>query len=194
MAKATHKVYSLESADKKLAEMIVYIAQRSGDDDKFGAVKLNKILYYADFIAYRRLGHAISGTEYQHVEEGPAPRRLVPVRNELAQTGAITLYEQEHFGRVQQRIKAERLPDLSLFTLDEIAILDEVLQELRPLNGKEVSERSHREPGWKLTEDLQTIPYRTAWLSPEPMDEEQIETAIEIARRHGISAQPDGIA
>jgi len=182
-----------DPADIRLGEMIVYVAQRSNEDEKFGAIKLNKILYYADFIAHRRLGRSISGAEYQHLDEGPAPRRLRPVREALTRDGSITLFEQEYFGRIQQRIKAERPAKLDLFSLAELAIIDEVLAALGPLNGKEASERSHKEPGWLLTNDRQTILYRTAWLSPEPLTEEQVDTGIEIARRHGLIGETEPV-
>lgn len=174
--------------------MIVYVATESADDEKFGAVKLNKILYYSDFIAYRRLGHAISGAEYQHLDEGPAPKRLLPVRSDLVKDGSVSLFEQEHFNHVQQRVKAERPPNLSLFSLEELAIINEVIQELRPLDGKEASARSHKEPGWKLTKDRQTIPYRTAWLSSEPLTQEQLEVGLEIAKRHGLVTNEKTVA
>ena len=40
----------------------IYIVQTERFlDERFGAVKLNKILYFADFEAYRRLGEPITG-------------------------------------------------------------------------------------------------------------------------------------
>ena len=41
----------------KFRELILYVARRSEDDKYFGAVKLNKILYFSDFNAYRELGN-----------------------------------------------------------------------------------------------------------------------------------------
>ena len=50
---------------KKFCELVLYIAKRSEDDPRFCAVKLNKIMYYSDFGAYRRLGQSITGANYQ---------------------------------------------------------------------------------------------------------------------------------
>lgn len=40
--------------DRRLAELILYIAEKCERDPNFGATKLNKILTFADFSAYLR--------------------------------------------------------------------------------------------------------------------------------------------
>src|SRR2546425_884388 len=70
---------TLQQGDEKLAEMILHIAQLSEGDEPFGATKLNKILFYCDFLSYLYHGKPITGQEYQKLPNGPAPRRLVPV-------------------------------------------------------------------------------------------------------------------
>lgn len=71
MPTLSKNVYS----EEKLRELILYIAQKSKTDPRCGAVKLNKLLYYADFSAYRLLGRAITGAEYQHLKKGRRPER-----------------------------------------------------------------------------------------------------------------------
>ena len=44
----------------------------------------------------------------------------------------------------------------------------------------EVSDFSHREPGWVLASDGETIPYETAWLSADPIDQETEEAIREM--------------
>jgi hypothetical protein len=41
---------------EKFREPVVYIASKFGDDPPLGDVKLNKILYFSDFLAYNLLG------------------------------------------------------------------------------------------------------------------------------------------
>jgi len=50
--------------DKRLRELILLIATRSEGDEPFGAVKLNKLLFYADFFAYVKFGESITGQEW----------------------------------------------------------------------------------------------------------------------------------
>jgi len=42
--------------DEKLRELILYLADNSNGDESFGALNLNKHLFYADFYAYVYLG------------------------------------------------------------------------------------------------------------------------------------------
>ena len=65
--------------EQKLRELILLIARSSERDEHFGATKLNKILFYSDFWAYRKLGRSITGEVYRKLEHGPAPKRLLPV-------------------------------------------------------------------------------------------------------------------
>lgn len=53
---------------------MLYIAKRSLTDPYFGYVKLNKILFYADFVAYGELGKPITGATYIRNLYGPTPR------------------------------------------------------------------------------------------------------------------------
>jgi hypothetical protein len=62
-----------EPDEKKLAELIVYVAGNIQDDATGGATKINKIVFYADFAAVRSQGYPITGVEYQKLENGPAP-------------------------------------------------------------------------------------------------------------------------
>jgi len=81
----------------------------------------------------------------------------------------------------------DRLPRVDIFTKEELKIVDEVIADLWPLNGSEVSVRSHKELGWKLTREGESIPYSAAWFSSEPLTMEEIERAKKIAKRHGLT-------
>src|SRR5437899_1554037 len=121
----------------KFRELVVYIARQSERDPRFGAVKLNKILYYADFAAHRQLGRSITGDEYQNLGEGPAPRHLLEVRDSLIRDGSVTVESKQHYGRMQARIVASREPVPTSLPPEEKRIIDRVLDELWPLNGSE---------------------------------------------------------
>ncbi len=176
--------------EEKLAELILYVCHKSEADERFGATKLNKILFYSDFAAYRQLGQPITGADYQNLEEGPAPRKLPPIRKRLTKPGKDRAAHLEHrfyYTGIQERLVVDRLPRVDIFTKEELKIVDEVIADLWPLNGSEVSVRSHKELGWKLTREGESIPYSAAWFSSEPLTMEEIERAKKIAKRHGLT-------
>jgi hypothetical protein len=162
---------ALEPDDTKLAELMLYVARRSEADLAFGATKLNKILFFADFLAYVRTGHPITGQVYQKLEHGPAPRRLLPVRNQLLTTAAAALASRDRFGRKQECLVALREPDLARFSGVEIAIVDEVIALLADHDARAASELSHRFLGWQLAALGEDIPYESALIERRPLTE-----------------------
>ena len=84
--------------EKRLAELMLHIAHRCEDDPGFGATKLNKILWWSDFLSYARNGEPITGVEYQRLGNGPAPKRLVPIRKKMVSARHAALQERAVFG------------------------------------------------------------------------------------------------
>ena len=166
----------------KFRELLLYIAKQSESDPRFGSVKLNKVLYYSDMRAYLELGESITGATYQHLQEGPAPTALLPVRRDMIDDGDATMEPRRYLTRTQQRLVPRREPNRSLFSRDELATVDGVIRELWELDAGGVSALSHQEWGWRLTDMGETIPMRTAWLSPDPLDEIQVMEGQELWR------------
>ena len=162
---------------EKFRELLVYISRNSEDDPTFGAVKLNKILYYADFAAFRQFGKPITGATYRKLMEGPAPREMLTERRTLINSGDAELRDAVYFTGTQQRltIRPGREADFELFEPGELKIVDEVTRFFWGKTAREVSDFSHRETGWAVARDREVIPYDTVWLSsgPFPQDVEE---------------------
>jgi hypothetical protein len=174
---------TVQDSDVKLGELILYISQKSAFDEYFGATKLNKILYFSDFIAYRNWDKPITGAEYFHLPQGPAPRRLVPVRRQLIREEALVIQKiQTVGGWTQLRPVSLREANLDLFSAREIALVDEVIDKLRGITATGASNLSHLEFGWKLTRENETIEYGTVFLSDAPLSPAELhhlqETAV----------------
>lgn len=174
--------------ESKFIEMLLYVADRLVGDRAGGATKLNKVLFFAEFAHLRRHGRPISGVEYFRLDNGPAPRRLKPIRDRLIADDAAVLVREDFLGRELQRLVPRRPADLSRFDAMELATINGVLDDLAGLTGAQVSGLSHDEPGWRLTADRATIPYELAFVPPR-----QVLTPIgralaaDTARRYGIN-------
>ena len=175
--------------ERKLRELILYISQKCATDPTFGATKLNKILFFADFLAYANLGKAITNFDYQKLPQGPAPRRLVPVREQMIADGELVIQQVRLLtGNVQKRTVNLRPPDLTIFSGDEIALVDEVIEALEGAKAEAVSELTHRMLGWKLVDEGESIPYNTIFLSNEPLTEAEIQRGRELAKLFDLFA------
>lgn len=163
--------------EQKLKELILYVAAKCDEDPRFGAVKLNKILFFSDFAAYAKFGRPITGAEYRKYPQGPCPSRMKVIKQEMENgREAYEYINPLDDGLRERRLLAWRKPDLGMFSVDEIAIVDEAIRRWWGRTGTDISEVSHQHPGWKLTELKEEIPYFTAFIA-EPgsveLDEEE---------------------
>jgi hypothetical protein len=172
----------MTASDAKMAELILYISDKCQLDPTYGATKLNKILFYADFIHYANTGEPITGQEYMRLDKGPAPRHLVPIRERLIENHELVVRSQPYGAFQQKRPIALRPASLAEFSGEEIAQVDAVIAQLWGRTATQVSKISHRFDGWKLATDRETIPYETAFISEREPTEEDFEFARELGR------------
>ena len=157
--------------DDKLRELILLIARDSEGDSPFGATKLNKLLFFADFLAYRQFGKPITAQEYMRLPNGPAPRRMVRIAKGMESTGQIAISERLYFGKPQKVLKALREPNLDRFSAREIDLVNTLIRQCWGKNATEMSASSHRFMGWRLAGEKETIPYSVALVSRGPRTE-----------------------
>jgi len=156
----------IAAEDEKLGELLLYVAHRLEDDPRGGATKINKVLFFSEFAFMRTHGRPITGVEYQKLDRGPAPRRLLPIRNWLIESGAARLDSSFSYGYPLSRLIPLRDFNRALFSEEEIAQVDEVIEDLRSRTAIQASDMSHREIGWRMVEKGETIPYEAAYLVP----------------------------
>jgi hypothetical protein len=153
---------SREPDDTKLRELILFIAERSAGDELFGSTKLNKLLFFADFLAFVKLGSSITGHAYQRLPNGPAPKQMLPIMKGMVSDRELAIQKRDFYGRTQNVPVALRPSRLKDFSADEIAVVTEVLDLLQRKNAKGISSLSHEFEGWKLAKENELIPYQTA--------------------------------
>lgn len=148
-------VYSAGPSVRKLREMIVFFASKHGA----WRTKLNKLLFYSDFLHYRRFGAAISGCRYVHMQFGPVPADFYTLQGALVDDASIS-EEYIQCGECEGTVfVASRPADLAVFTAQEAAILEEIARYFDGWTAKRISAFSHNEPAWLETRDRETIPY-----------------------------------
>lgn len=169
--------------ERKLAELILYVVDRCGQHPRFGATKLNKILFWADFYAYARTGKPLTGVEYMRQQLGPVPRRLVPVRERLVQEDALDVNELTLFnGKRRTRFFAKRHADLSIFTAAELDLVNEIIDYLRDDTADEVSKQTHGRT-WEILATGDLFPYEAVFVS----DREVTDADIAMVRELGVA-------
>ena len=142
----------------RLKNLLLYILGQMGDTFQ---TKMNKVLFYIDFLSYRERGIAISGLAYQAIEFGPVPQRWDRVYSAFDE-----VQEQLQLVKGQEcvSLKAAAKADMSSFSAEEIAVIDEVCGKMKKLTSLATTKMSHKEPAWKkYVENQETIPFSEAF-------------------------------
>lgn len=152
--------------EAKFRELILYVCSKMKDDPTFGATVLNKVLFWADHLHFQQHGTAITGAEYWKLDYGPAPAKLVAIRNSMVSASELVIKETSYLGRTQKRPVALREPNLSLFEIEEVDFVDQVVDSLRNQTAKRVSDVSHEVSlAWQLAEIKEVLPYQAVFLA-----------------------------
>lgn len=175
--------------EEKLAELMLYVASAMADEPSFGATMLNKVLFFADFLAYRQFGSPITGAAYQRLDYGPAPRRLLPVQQQLVAAGDATVVKREHLSYKQSRLVALRPANVDVFAPSQVEFVHEVVDAMRGRTALDVSDLSHRlSVGWQVAAPKSDIPYNSVFLSSGPLNEQDVAALRAVARDRGVAA------
>jgi Protein of unknown function (DUF4065) len=175
------------NGDARLAELILYIAEKCEDEPHFGATVLNKILWCADTMSYAYYGEAVTGVAYQRLPRGPAPKRLLPVKNKLLAEGQI-IERRRRFGSfLQHRIVPTRDANLDAFSGRDIATVDQAIQFMCGKSATKVSNWSHMR-AWHVAGPNGLIPYEAIFLSDEDPTEYDILRTQELDTQLGWGA------
>lgn len=167
--------------EKKYKETIKYIAFRSIEDQNFGRTKLNKILFYCDFVAYRDLGHSITEDGYIKQNFGPVPTHGRKVTKALIDAGEIREINIPSGMFDQKKIVTLTDCDLDVFSPQEVSLIDSIIDRLWDESATSVSELSHRFIGWQLAGMGENIPYETVLLHEAEVTEDDMVYAEQVA-------------
>ncbi len=179
------KSVRLPGGQERLRQLILYIAQRCANAQYFGAIKLNKILWKADFDAYAERGVPITGREYQRLQLGPAPREMVPLRRDMMELGQIRVEVHQFAEDIEEhRTIALRDPDLSRFTDDDLKFVDQSIRYYWDMTGRETSDDSHG-VAWKTHHNGDSLYYELARLSDKPPSQRILRRLLNRARAAG---------
>jgi len=187
MARSANNDRNVES-DEKLGEMLLHIARKSASDRRFGAVKLNKLVFFSDCVAFIQKGATLTGSKFMRLGQGPVPKRLIPVREKLIEDKRAAIQKvQLVSGNEQHRLIALDKPRLDpLFTAGDIALVDSIIEDFWHFTADEISDLSHAMPAWNIAENKEEIPIESAFvLSLKPSAADEV-LALELAERHGL--------
>lgn len=183
-----------------LMEMMMFFAAKAGGVLK---TKLNKLLWYADFVHYKHYTLSISGATYRHLQYGPVPENYESFLSALYSTDALTIEERELGTNKEGEpmvgiwLFATREPKLSDIARSGIRVLEEVQVYFQNIGSKRISDLSHTEEGYIATKHKEAISYAYADVlkvdpvsKPRSVSQTKAKTAVRTPSK--LSSQRSG--
>ena len=152
------KEYDLE----KLENMILYLVERL---DRVLKVKLNKLLWYCDFLHFKETSVSITGSQYISLKYGPVPNNYDFITDMMRDEGLLDKMEvifNARAGIVGEEFTALVEPDKSMFSEKELQVMNFVADTFRNYTSKRIMEKSHKEIACKKCEDGDIISHEYA--------------------------------
>lgn len=142
----------------KLRAAILHVIRQTAPD-RLGAVKLHKVLYYADMLSYLDTGQPVTGAEYRKRPFGPTCDAVLPVLDELQASGTIEVQKVDYHGYLRKQFQLTGSPDTNYLSEDEKSTLDEMVDFVCNNNSaRTISDFSH-DMVWEMVEFGDVIPY-----------------------------------
>ena len=131
----------------RFTEMTVFFAQYV----KPYKTKLNKLLFYSDFLNYKLTCYSISGVRYKAIQMGPVPSNFNSVFEFLANKGEIDInYKEFQEGYGEQFVAKKGRPfNRDVFSSTELAVLQTVAKKFKNGTTNKIIDISHSEVGWQ---------------------------------------------
>jgi putative zinc finger/helix-turn-helix YgiT family protein len=129
------------------------------------ATKMNKLLFYSDFLHFKQRAVSITGVAYRKRDYGPVPEHYGILREMMEADGYISLQEVQYYDFVAvEYCPGPRSDEIELDDMDEFEeyILQHVATYFKGHSAKQVSDKSHQERAWLETHSRALISYRFA--------------------------------
>jgi transcriptional regulator with XRE-family HTH domain len=141
---------------EKLTEMIVYFSEQLQPFK----TKMNKLLFFADFLMFKQSCFSISGVRYQAIDMGPVPVNFQSIFEYLANIDEIDIdniqFPQNYTGE-QFKARKDRAFNPKLFTESELKVLDTISAKFKTTSTNEIIQLSHLEEAWKKNEQTKSL-------------------------------------
>ncbi|PVD51071.1 hypothetical protein DC498_16790 [Terrimonas sp.] len=149
-----YKVPSIE----KVNNMVLYFAEKV----KPFKTKLNKLLFYADFLHFRKTCFSISGLTYQAIQKGPVPKNYDWLFDNTMEKKLVKILLHDYGNYMgEQFVPAEgSVFDEELFTASELKAMQIVANAFNNDTVNGIVNKSHEEDAWADNIDcFNTISY-----------------------------------
>lgn len=125
-------------------------------------------MYFSDFNYYELYEEHLTGAEYRKLPYGPVPQKLDSILNQMIENAQIQKIKTEFRGFSQKRYLPLEKADLTKLKASEKDVIDKVIAQMSDWSANTISDYSHKDLPWKVTEDGKNIGYEFAFYRELP--------------------------
>jgi len=151
----------------KFKQVFLYILESVGNKPNVGMTVLYKLLYFIDFDYYEKYEEQLMGLTYIKNHHGPTPKEFIKVVEQMKQVGELEEIKSKYFTYEQKKFLPVIQSDLSLISGRELEHIDWELGRLSSLSANQISDLSHIDTPWAVTDDGKQIDYEFVFYRPE---------------------------
>jgi transcriptional regulator with XRE-family HTH domain len=155
---------------EKFKQVLLYILDKCGAKANVGETVLYKLLYFSDFNYYELYEDYLTGAAYRKISYGPAPCDFQPVVQEMIDEGKLQKVITEYYGKPQKKYLPLVKADVNewKWSAREKEVIDNVIERMSSMDAATISELSHEDIPWEVTDDKQVIDYDTVFYRKPP--------------------------
>ena len=147
----------------KFKQVFLYILEKVGNRPNVGMTVLYKLLYFIDFDYYEKYEEQLMGLTYIKNLHGPTPKEFIKVVEQMKQDGELEEVKSKYFTYEQKKYIPVIHPDLSKLSGQEVELIDDVLNRLAGKPATELSDYSHKDTPYLVSEDGHDISYESVF-------------------------------
>jgi transcriptional regulator with XRE-family HTH domain len=154
---------------RKCKEVLLYILGKTAGKPNVGMTALYKLLYFIDFDYYEKYEEQLMGLTYMKNTYGPTPREFVSVMEDMKVAGEAEEVKSNYFTFEQRKFLPRRTANLSLFSAQELAMVDSVLARYSDMSAKQLSDLTHEDTPWAAAGENENVKYEHVFYRPEKL-------------------------
>lgn len=152
----------------KFKNVLLYILERCAGKPNVGETVLYKLLYFCDFNHYELYEEHLTGAKYRKLPYGPVPLRIDSIIGRMIQDNQIQRIKTEYYDKLQTRYIPLVKPNLALITGAEKEVIDRVIDQMSDWSATSISDYSHKDLPWQITDEGKEISYELAFYRELP--------------------------
>ncbi len=152
----------------KFKNILLYILERCAGKPNVGETVLYKLLYFSDFNYYELYEEQLTGALYRKLPFGPVPQKFDTIINQMIEKGQVQRVKTEYHGYTQTRYLPLEKADLSTLKASEKDVIDKVIEQMSDWSASMISEYSHKDLPWEVTDEGKNISYELVFYRELP--------------------------